>query len=386
MAAESVPTLPNLAILDRKRRDLSCNEGPYRGAAAQTRTEGEAEVPRLFPLDSTALSAFESVVDVRDPRDIDASSRVGLHLGPNALIRYQLQDRSLIRTRFDDPITTFADRRLGSMFIHLCVDRFATKAHVVGDGIDSYCFTVMLQGKASLVQAGIETTGADGLACRLSAGTQLLTSDLDARTNLWLTARAVEHALERMLDDRLRTPLEFKPRVDWTRGLAASLKSQIDFLMHEMTRRDGVADNPIALASMTDLILSLVLRGMPHNYLERLDNRRPGAVPAYVRRAEDFMRANADAPIRMDHVADAAGCSVRTLGAVFRHFRDTTPLAALHAIRLERVHVELSRGPASGSIAKVARRYGFANPGRFITAYRCRFGETPLETARRALR
>lgn len=240
----------------------------------------EPEVRRLFPLDPTALGAFDSVVDVRDPREIDTRSRAGLLLAPNTLITYQLQDRSLVRTSFDDPITTFADRRIGSMSIHLCVDRFATKAAIVGDGVDSYCFTVMLQGKASLMQGGGETTGADGLASRLSWGTQLLTSDLDARVNLWVNAGEVEHALERMLDERLRAPLEFKPRVDWTSGLAASLKSQIDFLMQEMKRRDGVADNPVALASMTDLILSLVLRGVPHNYRERLENRRPGAVPA----------------------------------------------------------------------------------------------------------
>jgi transcriptional regulator GlxA family with amidase domain len=82
-------------------------------------------------------------------------------------------------------------------------------------------------------------------------------------------------------------------------------------------------------------MVSLVLRGIPHNYLERLGSGRFGAVPAYVRRADDFMRANAAVPIRMEQVAAAAGCSVRTLNAVFRQFRDTTPLAALHTIRVE---------------------------------------------------
>jgi transcriptional regulator GlxA family with amidase domain len=135
---------------------------------------------------------------------------------------------------------------------------------------------------------------------------------------------------------------------------------------------------------MTDLMLSLVLRGTRHNYLERLENRgRLSAVPAYVRRAEDFMHANATMPIRMEQVADAAGCSIRTLGAVFRHFRDTTPLAALHAIRLEQVQAELSHSAISGSPAEVARRYGFTNAGRFTSAYRRRFGEAPLETAKR---
>ena len=346
-------------------------------------------MPPLIPVDSAALSTFDSVVVVRNPREMGLSSRVSQRLpGESKVIGYRLQDRGLLQSRFNDPITTIADRRLGSMAIALCGDRFAMKVDVGGDGIDSYCFSVILQGGASLVQSGSETigTGSHGLAFRLSAGTQILTSGFSARQSLWIDAGALEHALEGMLGDRLRKPLEFMPGFDWAKGLAASLRSQIEFLIQEMSRRDGVADNPVALASLTDLIVPLVLRGLPHNYLERLESStRLGAVPAYVRRAEDFMHANAASPIRMEHVADAAGCSVRTLGAVFRHFRDTTPLAALHAIRLERVQVELSLGPASGSIAEVARRYGFTNPGRFITAYRRRFGEAPSEMARRGL-
>jgi transcriptional regulator GlxA family with amidase domain len=116
-----------------------------------------------------------------------------------------------------------------------------------------------------------------------------------------------------------------------------------------------VADNPLALASLADLVVSLVLRGIPHNYLERLESGPFGAVPAYVRRAEEFMRANAAVPIRMEHAAAAAGCSVRTLDAVFRQFRETTPLATLHHIRLEQVHAELHHPIAGASIAEVSR-------------------------------
>lgn len=345
--------------------------------------------PLLLPVDFRALSTFDRVVDVRDPREMDISSLVSQRLlSENRLLGYRLQDHRALQARFDDPITTIADRRLGSMLIALCGDRFATREDIGGEGIDSYCFAMMLQGKQSLLQGDSESiaSGTDGLAFRLSAGTRIRSGESSARQNLWIKADALEHALESMLGDRLRKPLEFKPGVDWSYGLAASLRSQLDFLINEMARRDGVADNPVALASLTDLILSLVLRGFPHNHLERLDNCRFGAVPAYVRRAEDFMHANAAAAIRMEHVAHAAGCSVSTLGAVFRQFRDTTPLGALHSIRLDHLRVELSRGPTSGSIAEVARRYGFTNPGRFIAAYRCRFGETPSKTARRRLR
>src|SRR6516162_1370553 len=87
--------------------------------------------------------------------------------------------------------------------------------------------------------------------------------------------------------------LAFKPGIDWNSGLAASLRGQIDLLIGEMERQGGVADNPVALASLTDLVVSLVLRGVPHNYLDRLGSGRFGAVPAYVRRADEFMQANA---------------------------------------------------------------------------------------------
>jgi AraC-like DNA-binding protein len=271
------------------------------------------------------------------------------------------------------------------MIIAHGADRFATMIEAGAEGIASYGFTALSYGRATLVQHGKETTssGATGFVFRADPGGRILTSDVNARRTLWIDAAALEHALEGTLGDRLRERLAFKPAIDWTNGVAASLRGQIDFLMREMTRQDGVADNPVALASMTDLVVSLALRGIPHNYLERLERGPFGAVPAYVRRAEEFMRANAAVAIRMEGVAAAARCSVRTLNAVFRQFRDTTPLGALHAIRLEQVHAELNHSVTGASIAEVSRCYGFTNPGRFAAAYRRRFGESPAETVRR---
>jgi AraC-like DNA-binding protein len=341
--------------------------------------------PPPLPVDFAALSTFD-VVEVRDPREMGTTSRLSQRLpGDSALFSYRLQDRRLLRASFDQPITIMAERRLGSMLIHLCSSRFATQIDIQGDGLNGFCFHMVLQGKARLARSKDEAiiAGTNGAVLDGSPGTKILTSDVNARQSLWIEAGALEHALEGVLDESLRKRLEFAPGVDWSSGLAASLKSQIDFLIHEATRPDGAADNPVALASLTDLILSLVLRGVPHNYLERLENRRRGAVPAYIRRAEEFMHANAATAIRMEQVAHAAGCSVRTLGAVFRHFRDTTPLAALHAIRLERVQAELSRGMTSEFSAEVVRRYGFTNSSRFTTAYRRRFGEAPSDTIKR---
>src|SRR6516164_5199094 len=185
---------------------------------------GGAVMP-VLPVDPAALSTF-NVINVLDPKVLlDPSSR----RPPNndtQVRRYQLQDRGLGGVSFDSPITSIAERRLGSMMIAHGADRFATQIDVGADGIASYCFTAMSHGRATLIQHGKETTtssGASGLVFRAAPGTRILTSDVNARRTLWIEAAALEHALEGMLGNRLRERLAFKPAIHWTNGLAASL-------------------------------------------------------------------------------------------------------------------------------------------------------------------
>jgi hypothetical protein len=86
----------------------------------------------------------------------------------------------------------------------------------------------MLQGHSTLVQHGNETTsvGTNSLVYRTTTGARILMSDANARENLFIEASALEHALEGMLDNRLRERLVFKPGVDWAIGLAASLRGR----------------------------------------------------------------------------------------------------------------------------------------------------------------
>ena len=282
-----------------------------------------------------AMRATFTVVHVSDPGALDGTIRViERTAAPSRFYKYQLQDRALWPMQFESPIFSIATRNAGSILATYVGNKFTTDISIDGEDGDLFCFTAPLQGKTTLVDNGDSTTatGSCGLAFRPGPGTRLQISDNNARTNVFLNVAEVEDALERTLDEHLRRPLKFRPNLDWSSGLAASLKFQLDFVMHESQRSDGMASNPVALASMTDLLISLALRGAPHNYSDRLDRSSAGAVPAYIRRAEDFMRANCAEPIRMVHVAAAAGCSVGTLGVVFQHFRGKTPLGALHAI------------------------------------------------------
>ena len=344
--------------------------------------------PNVLALDPARLGAF-NVVSARDPAAFENLLRVSQRL-PDASrsYKYRLLDPALRRTQFDSPILTLAIRSTRALLACHGGSRFATEVLHDCDDSDFVGFTTVLHGEMALVEGGVSTraTAAQGLAFRPRHQTRILTSDQSARTNVFIKVTELETALEHMLDARLPRPLEFVPDIDWSRGLAASLKWQLALLMQEFERPDGVASNAVALASMTDFLVTLALHAAPNNYSDQLAIGPASAVPAYVRRAEDFMRAHCAEPLRLSDVAAAAGCSVRTLGDVFRRFCGRTPLAALHRIRLEQVHAELSLGATGDTVGTVARRYGFTNSSRFTIAFRRRFGEAPSEIMRRAAR
>jgi len=349
--------------------------------------------PRDRPYEALAIDAVHlptfNVVQAADPAELDSGSRVSDRFPtPSRVYKYRLRDRALWRQRFDAPIFGLAIRGAGGILASHGENRFATDIVIEGEAEDYYGFATIHRGRMRLIQNGDEATGtaSHGLAYRTGPDMRFATGDDSLRTNVFLKVGEVTTVLEHLLDARLRRPLEFLPIVDWRGGLAGSLKRQLDLVMQEFARPDGMADNAVALASVIDLLTRLVLVAVPHNHADQMAAGKAGAIPVYVRRAEDFLRAHCAEPIRMSQVAAAAGCSVRTLEAVFRQFRDTTPLGALHGIRLEQVRRALSDGAADEPISAIALRHGFTNRSRFVAAFRRRFGESPSDVLRRASR
>ena len=104
--------------------------------------------------------------------------------------------------------------------------------------------------------------------------------------------------------------------------------------------------------------------------------------PATVRRALEFIDANAHRSITVDDVADAVHMSTRGLQYAFRRALDRTPAECLRQARLDGAHRDLRSGTGE-SVASIARRWGFAHPSRFAVAYREAFGVAPSVTAGR---
>ncbi|WP_161993803.1 AraC family transcriptional regulator [Muricoccus nepalensis] len=318
------------------------------------------------------------VVDVRDPDELGADSGVSRRFPSyNNAHRYRLRrpppaDRPEVLTRL-------AMHRAGDLLAGYVGDTFGTEVEVAGPGLQRYCLGMVLAGSMQLRPPNGEAVDADpgrGLIYRGEAGTRFLTEDGCARWNLWIEAQRVERALEGLLGRPPRGALAFAPALDLGAGGGASLKGLMDLLSREVARPDGMAANPLTLASVTDLVVQTMLLGLPHSQRDALERqRREAVVPGTLRRAEAFMRASADQALSLAEVAAAAGCSLRALYAAFRRFRDTTPLAALQAIRLEEVRAALARASEGEAVMAVARRHGFTNRSRLAAAWTRRFGE-----------
>src|SRR3954454_9728610 len=108
------------------------------------------------------------------------------------------------------------------------------------------------------------------------------------------------------------------------------------------------------------------------------------ACPRHVRRALAYLRQHVAESVTLADLAAVAGVSERTLRRNFPRFIGLSPLAYLRRLRLTAVRNDLLRG--EGAVSRIAARHGFSHFGRFASAYRDCFGETPSATSRVAQR
>ncbi|MFI0242242.1 helix-turn-helix transcriptional regulator [Streptomyces sp. NPDC016845] len=112
----------------------------------------------------------------------------------------------------------------------------------------------------------------------------------------------------------------------------------------------------------------------------------PRPAPSMVCLAQKFIREHADGEFRLADIAAAVHASPRTLQYAFAR-QGTTPMRYLRDVRLAHAHQELcdaccgAGGPRT--VAEVARRWHFSNPGRFAAAYLRLYGQLPRRTLRR---
>jgi AraC-like DNA-binding protein len=169
-------------------------------------------------------------------------------------------------------------------------------------------------------------------------------------------------------------------------GAARELWSQTaGFLCRQLVGSGMTEVSALVAQELARLAAAALLETFPNTTMTAAHNGSPGHVaPAAVRRAAAFMDSHAGQPVTVTDVAAVAGTTARALQYAFRRHYDTTPTGYLRRVRLERAHRQLQAAdPVTGAtVAEIARRWGWASPAQFATAYRKRYGMPPSHTLR----
>lgn len=169
----------------------------------------------------------------------------------------------------------------------------------------------------------------------------------------------------------------FNHSVDLAGGVGAHARSLLDFIVGEIHRDSQILKNPLLRTGFDEMLLNALL-SLPNNHSELLINGRIHVAPSgIVRRAEEFLTAHATDPLTVSRLVAECRCSERSLFNAFRKHRGYTPMQFLAECRLRSAHEALQSASPDDTITSIAYTCGFSHLGRFSTAYRKRFGESP---------
>lgn len=144
----------------------------------------------------------------------------------------------------------------------------------------------------------------------------------------------------------------------------------------------GQRSDPL-IRNLEESVLLHLLWEHQHSFSAALRQGTASLAPRHIKRAEDYIRSNPSEALTLEIIAQAVGCSIRSLNDGFRKYRQSTPMDFLRQVRLEGIRAELTRDMRPAGISEVALRWGFSHFGRFSGYYRRRFGELPSDTVRR---
>ncbi len=158
----------------------------------------------------------------------------------------------------------------------------------------------------------------------------------------------------------------------------ASVRRYLRFLWQELQPEESMLRQARIAREAVDTLASMIVGACVR------DRPSHDAVPAHVRRAEEFLVSKMAAPVSLAEVSEVAGVSPRTLSRAFKDRHGMGVIGFLKQRRLEAIHRDLLTAERdSTSVTEVALRYGANHLGRFAAKYRRQFGEYPSDTLRR---
>jgi AraC-like DNA-binding protein len=342
------------------------------------------------------MSGRFTALEVRDPHLIGQTVWDSLPRSEKASIsdasamEWAPLDRKRFRIEPESYRTEYSYARVGGMYAVSVTDTCATQFRIQSPVMDAVWIITFERGAGELVVPGSNKpavgNAATGLIRDNEPGTWSAQSDGSRRQGLWVPLGLLRQRLEALLDGQRVEFVRFSNEFDKTRGAGATIRRMLNFLFTELEQSASLLTNEVAIQSYEEHLASSLLLGLTHSYSDRLLRPQAAAAPANVKRAEEFMSANAREPLTIEAIANAASCSVRALQLAFRRFRGTTPTAALQRFRLDAARAEMLRVERGQSLARISAEHGFSNPSRFAQLFRRTYGAYPSEALKNETR
>lgn len=263
--------------------------------------------------------------------------------------------------------------------------RYGSEVEVVAPALDFYLLQMTIGGEIDVRSSRFELT--------LGAGSVFVMNPGIAYHKCWSRdARQLMIKIPRLRLEKYATAatrgesgasIMFENRVYPFDGAMRPLLRLVDYLCRDLTDEGGLLRHAQVRRNLEDALLGALMAAIPQV-------RGPaspgisGAIPYYLRRAENHLRDNAFRVVHMSEMTSLTGVSERTLQDGFSRFRGKTPGQFARQLRLDLVRRALiERKGGDDNVTKVALRFGFTHLGRFSRSYADQFGEYPSETLRR---
>ncbi|MET1154948.1 helix-turn-helix domain-containing protein [Arthrobacter sp.] len=194
----------------------------------------------------------------------------------------------------------------------------------------------------------------------------------------------VNQELAALLDRVPERPLVFTGTLDLTSTAGSEWRQAMQLLMSGLRGRGSILGNPLIALPAVQAVVRGLLLAAPNNYTAELIGDVSAVDSSSVRRAVEYIEANAAKPLTLEDIAAFACVSPRSLQAGFRKHLNSTPMELLRTVRMRNVRNELLTAPPEARIGDIAAGWGFAHAGRFAIRYAQTFGESPSETLRKS--
>ncbi|NMO50651.1 AraC family transcriptional regulator [Actinoplanes sp. TBRC 11911] len=251
--------------------------------------------------------------------------------------------------------------------------------------LDAYHVSIPTTGRLHARHAGREVVGTPSTAVVFGPGNPVFTrhEENSAELAVKIERKALEEELSGLLGRPIEGPIDLPPAIDLSSGPVDSWIRLVRLLRDELAFEESLIFQPLIAEHLRSTVLSGLLLSVPHRYYRELTTPATAGPPRAIRRVVDAIQDEPERAVTVTDLARIAGMSVRSLQEGFRRHLGCAPMTYLQQVRLGRAHDDLRiSDPMRVTVAAVAHRWGFAHLGRFASAYRVRFGESPSETLR----